>query len=621
MKRYITKARAEQALVIEIGDANFIVATACLSYLQFRYFDREVADEQLNDWIQRGVYALHDYAISYWLTHVTQAHGVALERSRTEILHGVIENLKLFLASRWSSHAHQYNKTVIPRGPLHSLKTTHPELFDQIAIVTTYTWRRQMCLSNTRDDGMLDKDPIDLSAISIRIRTRLEELDATSTGGMNDTHRRLRKYYGNFYYCPHAWCPSFRVGFGNKDMRDKHTEKHQQFKCPIPDCEFQSIGFHTQNDLDGHYKDIHESSQHPNSIFADWTALDDQVLIQYLFAGARAAEVSVVRSLLSTQRDFDIDYASLLRATVTGGSVEVCRLVFTSCPKVVTPELGADLLRLAIDEGKDDRLSKYLVQLGREYIPLQWGRTKKTKDYPSFSALHCAIVRGWEPLIKLLLEEGASIEYICGFKTKGIKRVCSPLQAAILCQSSSIMDFLLKNGASLHTKGFRGRQALHNAMEASPPDLRNKISILLSYNSDVNSKDTDGRTPLWTAASSGNEAVARLLLERDDVDVNSKDKEGQAPLWGAARYGHEAVARLLLEREDVDVNSKDMYEQTPLWTAARNGHDAVVRLLLAREDVDINSKNQDGLTPLTIASRCRYKVVKQLLEEHGGVGV
>jgi serine/threonine-protein phosphatase 6 regulatory ankyrin repeat subunit A len=36
----------------------------------------------------------------------------------------------------------------------------------------------------------------------------------------------------------------------------------------------------------------------------------------------------------------------------------------------------------------------------------------------------------------------------------------------------------------------------------------------------------------------------RLLLEKA-VDVDSKDSEGRTPLWWAARNGHEAVVQLL----------------------------------------------------------------------------
>ena len=130
---------------------------------------------------------------------------------------------------------------------------------------------------------------------------------------------------------------------------------------------------------------------------------------------------------------------------------------------------------------------------------------------------------------------------------------------------------------------------------------------------DADSKDKDGRTPLLRAAESGHEAVARLLLERVDVDADSKDQLGRTPLSWAAAKGHETVARLLLERMDMDANSMDQFGRTPLLRAAQNGHEAVVRLLLQREDVDANSKDGFGETPLSLAKSRGHVGVVQLL--------
>jgi ankyrin repeat protein len=47
------------------------------------------------------------------------------------------------------------------------------------------------------------------------------------------------------------------------------------------------------------------------------------------------------------------------------------------------------------------------------------------------------------------------------------------------------------------------------------------VKLLLEKAVDVDSKDNDGRTPLWWAAGNGYEAV-NLLLEKT-VNVDSKD--------------------------------------------------------------------------------------------------
>ena len=69
---------------------------------------------------------------------------------------------------------------------------------------------------------------------------------------------------------------------------------------------------------------------------------------------------------------------------------------------------------------------------------------------------------------------------------------------------------------------------------------------------------TRGRTPLIWAASRGNEAVVRLLIERGVVDINAKDKNGWILLSMAAESGFETIVQLLVERGDVDINAKDL---------------------------------------------------------------
>ncbi|KAL8296144.1 hypothetical protein RB600_001571 [Gaeumannomyces tritici] len=139
---------------------------------------------------------------------------------------------------------------------------------------------------------------------------------------------------------------------------------------------------------------------------------------------------------------------------------------------------------------------------------------------------------------------------------------------------------------------------------------------------DADSKDNNGRTPLWWAAADGHEAVVKLLLATGKVDVDSKDKYGRTPLSWAAANGHEAVVKLLLDTGKVDVDSKDNeYGRTPLWWAAAGRHEAVVKLLLDTGKVDIDSKDEYGQTPLSWAAANGHEAVVKLLLATGKVDV
>ncbi|CAN9182088.1 unnamed protein product [Alternaria alternata] len=138
---------------------------------------------------------------------------------------------------------------------------------------------------------------------------------------------------------------------------------------------------------------------------------------------------------------------------------------------------------------------------------------------------------------------------------------------------------------------------------------------------DINAKDEDGVTPLWTAARWGQESVVRLLVEQDGIDINAKDKDGATPLWIAAEYGHESVVRLLVEQDGIDINAKDKDGATPLRIAAEYGHESVMRLLVEQDGIDINAKDKDGATPLRIAAEYGYEGIMRLLVEQDGIDI
>ena len=111
----------------------------------------------------------------------------------------------------------------------------------------------------------------------------------------------------------------------------------------------------------------------------------------------------------------------------------------------------------------------------------------------------------------------------------------------------------------------------------------------------------------------------RLVLQRADqvsTDVDAKDSRGRTPLSWAAARGHEAVVKLLLATGKVDPDSIDKYNQTPLSWAAGSGHEAVVKLLLATGKVDPDLKDVDNRTPLSRAAESGHKAVVELLHKY-----
>ncbi|SPN98622.1 uncharacterized protein DNG_01667 [Cephalotrichum gorgonifer] len=92
-----------------------------------------------------------------------------------------------------------------------------------------------------------------------------------------------------------------------------------------------------------------------------------------------------------------------------------------------------------------------------------------------------------------------------------------------------------------------------------------------------------GNSKIWELSNAtryGNIAVVKQLLE-DGVDVNSRDSQGRTPLLRASRGGHPAVVHLLLEYgANTELKYNEYYNYTPLSRAAMEGHVEVVRILL-----------------------------------------
>ncbi len=184
------------------------------------------------------------------------------------------------------------------------------------------------------------------------------------------------------------------------------------------------------------------------------------------------------------------------------------------------------------------------------------------------------------------------------------------------------LEYLLQDGRNIRSrklpKGIRGVIRDTPLWTAASSGQEAVVKLLLATGKvDPDAKDSDGRTPLWTAASKGQEAVVKLLLATGKVDPDV-EYHGRTPLWTAVSGGHETVVKLLLATGKVDPDVK-YHGQTPLWTAASGGHETVVKLLLATGKVDPDAKDSDGQTLLWTAAFSGYEAVVKLLLATGKV--
>jgi uncharacterized protein len=116
----------------------------------------------------------------------------------------------------------------------------------------------------------------------------------------------------------------------------------------------------------------------------------------------------------------------------------------------------------------------------------------------------------------------------------------------------------------------------------------------------ANAFSADGFTPLHLAAYFGQEAMARILLDRGaDPDAVSRNPMALRPLHSASVSRALGIVEALLDR-GADVNAKQHGGWTPLHAAAFNGNLPMAEYLIAR-GADPRATSDDGKAPLAIA--------------------
>ncbi|KAJ5375933.1 hypothetical protein N7509_012819 [Penicillium cosmopolitanum] len=144
------------------------------------------------------------------------------------------------------------------------------------------------------------------------------------------------------------------------------------------------------------------------------------------------------------------------------------------------------------------------------------------------------------------------------------------------------------------------------------------LQILFEAGWDVNLRDGNGRTPLFIAAASGQEAIARMLLGRKDINADLANNQGHTPLLEASRKGHVAIIEQLLAAENVNVNPSTSSGQSALSFVASQGIENAVRLFLSA-GAHPDTRDHIGRSPLSLAAGAGFPAIVELLLAVDGV--
>ncbi|KAI0866508.1 ankyrin repeat-containing domain protein [Xylaria cubensis] len=162
--------------------------------------------------------------------------------------------------------------------------------------------------------------------------------------------------------------------------------------------------------------------------------------------------------------------------------------------------------------------------------------------------------------------------------------------------SETIIQILIKGGASVDKKDRDGRTALHLAALGGHLGAS---KVLTGHGADVLEKDRNDCTALHLAILEGRLEMATYLVE-EGADLTSPDRDGHAPLHLAAKNGHLQIAIFLVEKS-ADIHVMDRDENTALHLTASEGFLDVVKFLV-QDGARFSAQNRDEQSPLHVAA-------------------
>lgn len=175
-------------------------------------------------------------------------------------------------------------------------------------------------------------------------------------------------------------------------------------------------------------------------------------------------------------------------------------------------------------------------------------------------------------------------------------------------EQQEAFNLLTAAGLDVQPEGFKN---LHWAANNNHEKL---VEVMVRSGTDVDARDTQGRTALHTAVEYNNLPMVRCLLKNGaDIEAERPDFH-RTPINIAIKYGHLDLLEKLLDA-GANIKAKSGAEQSALHeTVWHHGRQEFIRLLVTR-GLDIESREVDGHAALTHAASVRRDGnVKMLLE-------
>ncbi|PYH84563.1 ankyrin [Aspergillus uvarum CBS 121591] len=259
---------------------------------------------------------------------------------------------------------------------------------------------------------------------------------------------------------------------------------------------------------------------------------------------------------------------------------------------------------------------------------LQYGADLEDQGSLNKTALAHAAEHGFTPIVKALLDRGASPHPVYDVRDpqrpRNLRRWS--LYCAVQGDNLEVVQLLLARGADRELGDLdcivSGLSPLACAANYGREAILRALLAALDKKSEL-PRPTGNWQPLLGAAAKGNASVIKLLLDAEARYWPNARPSHATALWNAALDGREEVVALLL---DAGVDFTEVHRRAPddpqgtlscLHAAVISKHHGTVARILAWPGLEVNQRNRHGLTALTVAARQKDEALVQLLLEHG----
>lgn len=232
-----------------------------------------------------------------------------------------------------------------------------------------------------------------------------------------------------------------------------------------------------------------------------------------------------------------------------------------------------DIVELLINNGADIN-----VKMGNGNTPLMGaadyetakllvenGADLKVRNQIDMTPLHAAASKGDTLLIKYYLKKGLDINATdMEYRT--------PLIVAVNYRFPEAAEILIENGADINKKAKSGNSAVFYAGSLET------FKMLIENGADLTFKNEYGADLLHWHSAKGNVDIMKYLLQNTESDINSKDSAGKTPLCIAVQTKKLDAVKFLVEN-GADLDIKDNEGNTPLDYAVKNKSEKIIKFL------------------------------------------